>query len=154
MPDSDFHVDLRDIRFALYVGTPMSQLLELERYSVFDTEQLDLLVDECSRFTKEVISPIDGPGDRIGCRYSAGKVTMPEGFANAYRAICENGWLAVEADEDRGGMGLPYTVAMAVGEMTIGGCCSLSLVGGLTNAAAHLLEAYASEELKALYLQR
>ena len=152
MPDRDFNVDLRDIRFALFETLPFDELLKLPRFSSVDKESVTLLLDEALKFFRDRVAPLDGPGDKRGCTFEAGKVTVPEGFGAAYHETCDNGWLAIGADEELGGMALPYVVELAAGEMQVGACCSLSLALGLTTAAASLLNEYASEELKATFL--
>ncbi len=154
MPDQDFNIDLRDMRFALFETIPFEELLKVPRFEDFDRESLDLMLVEAFKFHREQVAPIDGPGDRTGLRFNDGKVTMPEGFAKAYHAICENQYLAVGQDEELGGMGLPYVVEIATGEMQVGSCCSLSLALGLTNAAASCLSAFASEHIKKTYLPK
>ncbi|MBW2735228.1 MAG: acyl-CoA dehydrogenase [Deltaproteobacteria bacterium] len=154
MPDREFNLDLRDIRFALFEGVDFAQLGTCERFSESDQESIELLLNEAAKFHRDVIAPIDGPGDKEGCRFEDGKVFTPKGFGDAYRAICENGWLGISAGEELGGMGLPTVVEMAVGEMQVGACCSLSLSVGLTNGAAGMLAEFATEEIKKAYLPK
>lgn len=154
MPDHDFNVDLRDIRFALFDCLPFDDLLGIPRFADFDQEMLSMMLDEAYKFHKEQVAPLDAVGDKIGCKFEDGLVKMPEGFRKAYRAICENHYLAVAQDEELGGMGLPYVVEIATGEMQVGSCCSLSLALGLTNASASLLNEFGSDELKRVYLPK
>ena len=154
MPDHDFFVDLRDIRFALYEQLPFQRLTELEAFEELDRESTDLLLDECFKLNRDVLAPLNGPGDRAGCTFVDGKVSVPEGFSEAYETFCENGWLGVSSPEEIGGMGLPNVVGVATGEMYIGACCSLALSIGLTRAAASLLAEHGNEEIKETYLPR
>ncbi len=152
MPDHDFNIDLRDIRFALYEHLPFERLVELEAFDELDRESTDLLLDECLKINRELLAPLNAPGDKIGCTFDEGKVTVPGGFKEAYDAFCENGWLGVSSPEEIGGMGLPNVVGVATGEMYIGACCSLALTIGLTRAAASLLAEHGSDEMKEAYL--
>ena len=154
MPDNDFNIDLRDIRFALYEVMPFDKLLALPPYREHDRQSIDLVLDESFKFTREVLAPLNRPGDVQGCRYDDGKVILPDGHAQAYHAYCENGWLGVSSPAELGGMGLPNAVGVATGEMSIGANCSLGLSAGLTRAATSLLHEHASEELKEAYLSK
>jgi alkylation response protein AidB-like acyl-CoA dehydrogenase len=154
MPDNDFTVDLRDIRFVLFEQLPFHHLTALERFAQLDRDQVELLLDECYKFHRSVIAPLNRPGDREGCHYQDGKVTVPAGFVAGYRSYCENGWLGVVSAEEYGGLGLPKVVGLATGEMNIGACCSLALSIGLTRAAGSLLEEHGTEEMKRVYLPK
>jgi len=154
MPESEYHVDLRDIRFTLFEHLPYGRIQALPPFAEADRESVEMVLDECYRFNREVIAPLNRPGDRQGCTYEAGRVHVPEGFREAYEAFCENGWLGVSTPEALGGMGLPNVVGVATGEMYVGACCSLSLSIGLTRAAASLLAEHGSGELRRIYLER
>jgi alkylation response protein AidB-like acyl-CoA dehydrogenase len=154
MPDNDFTVDVRDIRFVLFEHLPFHWLAALPKYSQLDREQTSMLIDESYKFHRELIAPINKPGDREGCTFKDGKVTVPKGYHAAYKAFCENGWIGVSSPEEHGGMGLPSVVGLATAEMNIGACCSLALSIGLTRAAGALLADCGTDEMKRDYLPK
>ena len=152
MPDHEFNIDLRDIRFTLYEHLNFERLAMLEAFDELDRESTDLLLDECFKINRELLAPLNAPGDKAGCTFEDGKVTVPEGFSEAYEAYCDNGWLGVSSPEEIGGMGLPNVVGIATGEMYVGACCSLALSIGLTRAAASMLAEHGTEQMKETYL--
>jgi alkylation response protein AidB-like acyl-CoA dehydrogenase len=154
MPASDYQIDLRDIRFNLFEHLPFDKLHALPAFAEADRDSIELLLEECYKFNREVIAPLNKSGDRQGCSCADGKVTLPDGFAAAGRAFAENGWLTVATGSEHGGMGLPIVVGVATGEMNVGACCSLSISTGLTRAAARLIADHAAEELRALYVPK
>ena len=154
MPDHDFNIDLRDIRFALYEHLPFNRLSALEAFDELDRESTDLLLDECLKINRDQLAPLNAPGDRAGCTFVDGVVKVPDGFKEAYEAFCENGWLGVSSPEEIGGMGLPNVVGVATGELYIGACCSLALSIGLTRATASMLAEHGDEQMKEIYLPR
>ena len=154
MPDNDFTVDVRDLRFVLFEHLPFHWLTRLPKYAQLDKDQVSQLIDESYKFHRGVIAPINKPGDREGCTFKDGKVSVPKGYFAAYKAFCENGWLGVSSPEEVGGMGLPSVVGLATAEMNIGACCSLALSIGLTRAAASLLTDCGTEEMKQVYLPK
>ena len=79
---------------------------------------------------------------------------MPDGYADAYKALTEGGWTALSCDPKYGGQGLPETVKFAVEEMVISANMSLSLIPGLTHGAYRALNGFASDELKDRYLPK
>ncbi len=154
MPDHDFNIDLRDIRFVLYEHMPFARLASLDAFDELDRESADLLLDECIKINSDQCAPLNAPGDRAGCTFADGVVKVPDGFQKAYEALCDNGWLGVSSPEEIGGMGLPNMLGIATGEVNIGACCSLALFSGLTSSAASLLAEHGDEQMKEAYLPR
>jgi alkylation response protein AidB-like acyl-CoA dehydrogenase len=154
MPDKDFNPDLRDIRFVLFEQLPFAKLQALPEYAQLDREQVQMLIDECAKFSGEVIAPLNRPGDREGCHFDHGQVTLPQGYKEAYQAFRENGWIGVTLPEAIGGMGLPRTVGVITAELDIGACCAFALSVGLTHAATALLAEYGTDEMKRVYVPK
>lgn len=154
MPDHDYNVDLRDIRFALFEALPFEELLKIKRFEDFDKESIELLLDEAFKFHREKVAPLDAVGDKQGCAFKDGKVTTPDGFKEIYNEVCENQYIGVSQDEDVGGMQLPYLIETAAGETQVGACCSLALALGLTNAAAAALNALGNDYIKKTFVPK
>ncbi|HEY3356492.1 MAG TPA: acyl-CoA dehydrogenase, partial [Polyangia bacterium] len=131
-----------------------AKLQGLPPHAQLDREQVLMLLDECAKFSRAVIAPLNRSGDREGCHFEAGKVTVPKGFKAAYKAFCENGWISVSVPESLGGMGLPRTIAVATAELDIAANCSFSLSVGLSHAATSLLLEYGTDEMKRVYLPK
>ncbi len=53
------------------------------------------------------VAPLAEIGDKQGARMVDGKVVVPDGWDNLYRAWAEGGWNSLTASEDFGGQGLP-----------------------------------------------
>ena len=100
------------------------------------------------------MAPLQRAGDLHPARLENGVVRTSPGFAEAFRAIAEGGWVAVSATAEHGGMGLPQTLNMAINDMMSGACLALQLNPLLTQGQIEALEHHASEELKALYLPK
>ena len=56
----------------------------------------------------------------------------PKGFANAYKAMAEGGWTAMEAEEAYGGQHMPMAISAAVNEMWQSASLSFALCHLLT----------------------
>ncbi len=54
-------------------------------------------------FAQGEIAPLDEPGDIQGCKLDGGRVSMPDGFVEAYKSYCEQGWPGLTAPEEFGG---------------------------------------------------
>lgn len=144
--------DTRDTQFLLFEHQKVQRLFELERYSDFDVNDIEMMLTEAKRFSQNVLAPANRPGDKQGCTWDDGNVTAPDAFHVPYRQMYENGWMKMAADVQYGGMGLPLPVGATLGEMFVGANCSLVMLAGLTRAASELLMEYGSDEMKELYL--
>ena len=83
-----FQVDLEDIRFVLYDQLDIDQALSaIPKYQSFGKDLYDSMIDEGHRVARDVLHPINGPGDRQGCRLNkdTGDVTTPDGFKEAWK---------------------------------------------------------------------
>ncbi|HHO54049.1 MAG TPA: acyl-CoA dehydrogenase [Deltaproteobacteria bacterium] len=142
-----YDVDLEDIRFVLFDQLKVhEELAPIEQYAEFDRETYEATLDEAARIAREVLAPINAPGDREGCRLDAdGNVHTPEGYGEAWRIMAEGGWIGVGSDPELGGIGMPGVITMAVVEMFIGACMAFEMYPGLTAAAARVVAAHGPE---------
>jgi alkylation response protein AidB-like acyl-CoA dehydrogenase len=142
-----FTPDLQDMFFAAFdVLQADKRLAELSRFAELDRDTYQATLEEAARIATEVLSPINSPGDRQGCRLDAeGNVQTPDGYAQAWATFAEGGWVGVNADPEVGGVGLPNTIAMVCTEMFSAACTAFSMYPGLTAGAARLVHQFAPE---------
>jgi alkylation response protein AidB-like acyl-CoA dehydrogenase len=100
--------------------------------------------------------PTDRVGDREGARFdpATGGVTLPEGFAKAYRLYVEGGWGALAFPEAHGGGGMPRLVGTALQEVLTSANMALSLNPILTQSAIELLGRWGTPAQQERYLPR
>jgi alkylation response protein AidB-like acyl-CoA dehydrogenase len=151
---ADFVADIRDLKFVLFEQMDLDRLLSSEKYNNFTREDLEMILEEAYKFAREVLAPINAPLDRQGCTFKDGKVTVPEILREPRRMFAENGWLALSMSPDFGGQGAPDCVSIAVNDLFFGACVSLCLGALLASGAAHLIEAFGTDELKQLYVEK
>jgi 3-(methylthio)propanoyl-CoA dehydrogenase len=151
---SEYFAPLRDMRFVLeLVG--LEAVSALPGYEEASADVVDAVLDEAARFTTEVLSPLNAVGDRVGARLGDdGRVTMPDGFAAAYRQYADNGWNGMGCDPAHGGAGMPHLVVAMIQEMVMGANMAFSLCPLLTAGAIEALSLCGSDELKRIYLSR
>ncbi len=153
MADHRFLYDLDDTRFVLFEHLRVQNLFELPAFSSFEASDVELLLNEGLRFAREVLAPANLPGDREGCRYEDGTVRVPQAFHEAYQKQGEAGWLAMTSDPEYGGQGLPFAVGATLGEMFVGANCSLSMLAGLSRAAASLIIEHGTDAMRQKYVR-
>nr|MCU0924343.1 acyl-CoA dehydrogenase family protein [Burkholderiaceae bacterium] len=112
------------------------------------------VLQQAGRFTREVLLPLNAPGDRQGCRLEGGRVCTPDGFPAAWRAYVDAGWPALSCDPDWGGQGLPRLLDVALGEMVNATNHAWNMYAGILHGAYETVKAHGSDDLKARYLSR
>ncbi|SCY08490.1 acyl-CoA dehydrogenase family protein [Paracoccus tibetensis] len=113
-----------------------------------DDDTLTAILDEAARLAAAVIWPQDAQGDRIGARLADGRVTLPPGSRDAFAALADGGWLALELPEALGGAGLPLAVFAAVNPAFERASPALMMAAGSTRAAARLLAEHGDLETR------
>ena len=105
-------------------------------------------------FAASVLAPLQEAGDREGARLVDGEVRLPAGFAEAYRAFVDAGWVTAEAPISAGGDGLPGSVRAGLGEIWNASNAAFALCWLLTAGQIHALDAAASDALRETYLTK
>jgi alkylation response protein AidB-like acyl-CoA dehydrogenase len=116
---------------------------------------LDLVLavlENAGRFSREVLVPMNLPGDAQGCRQDAEGVHTPAGYREAYAAFCRDGWPSLAGDPAYGGQGLPASLALFVREMVASGSMAFGMYGGLSQGAYRAISTHGSDELKQRFL--
>jgi alkylation response protein AidB-like acyl-CoA dehydrogenase len=144
-----------DIRFLLeqVLGAP-AQLHALERFAEADTDLMAQVLEEAGKFAREVVAPLQAVGDAPGCRFEAGRVTTPPGFADAYRAFWEAGWPSLACAPEDGGQGLPWVLEGVLYEMLSAANHGWTMAPGLLHGAYECLKHHGSDALKERYLSK
>lgn len=119
-----------------------------------DTDLAVAVLTEAGKLCSDVLSPLNMPGDRQGCRLEDGVVRTPDGFAEAYRSFIEAGWPSLSGDQEFGGQGLPATIEALFNEMVSSANLSFGLFSGLTRGAVEAISHHADTATKVRYLPR
>jgi 3-(methylthio)propanoyl-CoA dehydrogenase len=147
-----YQAPLKDMRFVLNELAGLSEVAKLPGYQDATPDTVHAILEEASKFSSEVLDPINFSGDQEGSVWQDGAVTTPKGFKQAYKQYVSGGWGALPFAPEHGGQGLPKLVATAVEEMLTSSNMSFSLCPLLTQGAIHALELCGSDELKKAYL--
>lgn len=131
-----------------------AQLQALPAFGEVDPDLMQQVLGEAGKFVEEVIAPLNREGDEIGAKWNAGVVTTPPGFRDAYQAFWQSGWPALSASPDDGGQGLPSVLEAMLYEMLSAANHGWTMAPGLLHGAYECIKHHASDELKALYLEK
>jgi 3-(methylsulfanyl)propanoyl-CoA dehydrogenase len=153
MPEYRAPVD--DIRFVLNELAGLPQLVaSVPTFQSATTDVVDSILVEAARLAGEVISPLNRSGDLKGVELKDGRVRVPEGFAEAYRAIASGGWVGLRGDPEHGGQGLPHAVSAPTSEMWAAANPAFATCPELSSGAVEALEMHATPQLRELYMPR
>ena len=150
-----YKAPLRDMQFV------MRDLLNIEKHyqslpdcDEVNQELIDAILDEASKFSEEVVAPLNAVGDEVGCQLvDDGEVRTPPGFREAYQQYVEGGWPSLEQPAQYGGQGLPMSLGTTIREMNGTANWSWAMYPGLSHGAVDTIEAHGSEEQKAIFLE-
>lgn len=151
---ANFKVNLKDILFILNDQLNYGSLCALPRYKGLNAKALDLAVNEAAVFAKKVVDPLQEIGKAKSVTLKDGQVSCADEFKDAYRRYAENGWIAAARDPEYGGQGFPHMMRIVVNDLMYGACQSFNMAPSLTHGAAHLIETFASDDLKKKFVPR
>ncbi len=149
-----YRAPVADIAFTLEEVVGLGAAREAGHFADLSADLVAAILEEAGKFASEEIAPLNHPGDKQGARLADGKVTLPAGFAETYRAWAEAGWNGLAGPEEFGGQGLPVMLQVATHEMWNAASMAFSLGPLLTIGAVEALHKHASDELKERYLEK
>jgi acyl-CoA dehydrogenase len=151
---AEYTAPLRDMKFAIKELVGLESVSALPGCEEITPDVVDAVLEEAGKFAAGVLSPLNSPGDRSGCKLEDGVVTTPPGFKDAYRQFCVAGWPALSCNLEFGGQGLPFLLAHRVSEIWNGANMSFCLGPMLTSGAVHAVERHGDDDLKRRYLPK
>ena len=150
-----YKAPLRDMQFV------MQDLLNIEKHyqSLPDCEEvnlelIDAILGEASKFSEEVVAPLNAVGDQAGCRMlDNGEVETPPGFKEAYQQYIDAGWPSLDQPARYGGQDLPMSIGTPIREMNGTASWSWAMYPGLSHGAMETIDEHGSEEQKAIFME-
>jgi len=127
---------------------------EIPGYDGIDRDFTAAVLEEAGRLATGVLAPLNATGDREGCRHEGDAVRTPAGFREAFAAMREGGWTALDAEAEHGGQGLPQILYTAVNEIFVSANMAFNMYQGLTHGAASAIRTHGTPGQKALFLPR
>jgi len=151
---AQYIADRRDVDFVLHEQMQVEDLSRYERFADFNKKTVDMIVSEARNLAIKALLPTQEIGDREGCKFDNGKVTVPEPFHRAYELLREGEWVSMTEDPEWGGQGMPTTVALAANDYLLGANYAFMIYLGLTHGAGKLIESFGTDEQKRRFLKK
>ncbi|MGD8859514.1 MAG: acyl-CoA dehydrogenase [Myxococcales bacterium] len=156
MADSNPLLSDRFASFLLYEVCDAEALCRLPQFADHSRETFDLYVQAAARFAREELLPSYKPMDEEGPHYDAdsGRVRTHPRMVELYPRMVELGVLSATRPYAVDGQQMPATVATLAAAYLMAGNLSAFGYCMLTTGAAHLIEAFGSDELKETFMRR
>ena len=151
---NNYRAPIKDMRFVMDELAGFKELSQIPGFEEATPDLADAILDEAAKFSGEVLAPLNRTGDKEGCKLTASGVTTASGWKEAYAQYREAGWNGITSPAEFGGQGLPDTLGIVVKEMLCSANMAFSLGPLLTTGAVEALLTCASDELKAIYLEK
>jgi butyryl-CoA dehydrogenase len=149
-----YNAPLREMLFLVDEWIGLEGIRALRGHEELDRDMVEAILDEAQKFCVNELLPINREGDEIGAVLNDGVVVTPPGFKEAYDRFVEGGWTGLDAEPEHGGQGLPKLLQYLVEEMLAACNLSFKLYPELTRGAYHLINEFASDDIRERYLPK
>ncbi|MBX7195130.1 MAG: acyl-CoA dehydrogenase [Sandaracinaceae bacterium] len=146
---------LRDrfVDFLLHDVLDVVALTKLPAFSDHGRDTFDLYLGACRRLARERLSPTYRAMDEAPPRLEQGRVIVHPEVKRLFRELVDVGVITATRPTSVGGQQMPLTVAALAHAYLMAGNLSAYGYAGLTTGAAHLVEAFGSDALKATFMR-
>ncbi len=149
-----YNAPVKDMMFDLEHLAGLGTIAQLPGFEDATPDTAQAVLEECARFNRDVIAPLNQEGDRNPGEWHDGAVTTAPGFREAFRQFAEAGWQGLQHPAEFGGQGLPKTIAAACGEMLNSASLSFALCPLLSDGAIEALLTAGSADQKQRYVPK
>lgn len=149
-----YKAPVKDIVFGYEVIDSYNVLNKISQFSDFSEDIVIPTMEECAKFSEEVLAPINAIGDQQGASIENGNVTMPEEFVDAYKKFIEAGWASISLPEEIGGGGMPITLSGGTLEILSTANLAFGLAPGLSAGAISAINFHGNQEQKDKFLPK
>ena len=143
----------RELRFVTEQLWPLSGLLSYPRFAGHSLETFETVLDLSRKLAQEKFAPHNRASDANEPHVHEGRVRIIAEVKLALDAYADAGFTALLADEDEGGLQLPYTLALLSDAMFLAANVSTTGYALLARGVANLLATYGSADQQRLYRQ-
>ncbi|HUL97337.1 MAG TPA: acyl-CoA dehydrogenase [Usitatibacter sp.] len=149
---AEYVAPIKDMQFVLKDVVGLDQVNTLPGWEDVTADVVDAILEEAGKLASEVLSPLNGTGDRTGAKWNDGAVTTPPGFRDAYLQYCAAGWNNILGPTDFGGQGLPHLIATPVEEMWGAANLAFKLCPMLTQGAIEAIHHVGPDAVRGKFL--
>ena len=147
-----YRAPVKDMLFVMQELAGIEAVAALPGYEDAGLETAAAVLEECARFSEEVVAPLNWEGDRVPSSFHDGEVKTTPGFKEAFSQFAAGGWQGLQHPAEFGGQALPKLIHAACNEMVQSANMSFALCPLLTDGAIEALLTAGSPEQQATYI--
>jgi alkylation response protein AidB-like acyl-CoA dehydrogenase len=144
----------RNVDFLLYEVLEVERLTELAAFREHGRDTFDIFLANARRMARQILLPAYRQMDAQAPQLRDGRVHVHPLMKEIYPQLLSLGLVNATRPPSVGGQQMPLTVAALASAYLMAGNGSAYGYVGLTSAAAHLMEAFGSDWLKAEFMMR
>jgi len=149
-----YRAPVKDMLFVMKELAGIDAVARLPGHEDAGLDTASAVLEECARFTGDVLAPLNVEGDKAPSSFKDGRVTTTPGFKEAFRQFAAGGWQGLQHPAEFGGQGLPKLIHAACGEMVNSANMSFALCPLLTDGAIEALLTAGTDEQKAAFIPK
>jgi alkylation response protein AidB-like acyl-CoA dehydrogenase len=149
-----YRAPVKDMLFVMKELAGIDAVAQLPGHEDAGYDTAAAVLEECARFTGDVVAPLNWEGDKDPSSFHQGRVRTTPGFKEAFRQFAEGGWQGLQHPAEFGGQGLPKLIHSACSEMVNSANMSFALCPLLTDGAIEALLTAGSDAQKAAYIPK
>ena len=140
------YVNTDQIKFLLHEVHDVEEVLRIPRYTDYDAEAVNILIDSAEDFADSELHPYFQEVDQFGVKYDNGKLTAHPRVGELMKKSGENGFICSSFDYEKGGTQVPHIAHAALGFIMSAADNTILAYTGLTSGAAGLISSFGTQE--------
>jgi alkylation response protein AidB-like acyl-CoA dehydrogenase len=149
-----YRAPVKDMLFVMKELAGIDAVAQLPGHEEAGYDTAAAVLEECARFTGDVLAPLNVEGDRNPSTLRDGKVSTTPGFKEAFKQFAAGGWQGLSHPAEFGGQGLPKLIHSGCAEMVQSANMSFALCPLLTDGAIEALLTAGTQEQKAAHIPK
>lgn len=143
-----------NLHFLLHEVFDIAELCQKELFKEHTPESLDMILDAAASLSQDHLRPILVEMDSKPPYLENGRIRVHPKMRELMQIFGNDGWISMSAPHQFGGQQVPFTITQAVGFIMGAANYSTMVFPFLTTGAAHLIESFATQQLKETYIPK
>ena len=149
------YTNIRDFSFILQEWLPCEEIFSYKEFAgYYAKEDIESVLVPILKMSKKIIEPANEDSEKNPVRYEKGKVITPPLTGPIYKKLQQEGWGTSNIDDSQGAMVLPSILLSMCTEMFSAAYPALMPFLEITTDAAQVIQSFASDELKRMFLPK
>ncbi len=147
------YLNTRDLEFIIQEWLPSEKVFDYDQFKdYYSKDDIKAFLAPILKMAKEVVEPTNEDGDSNPVKLVDGKVILPKSFGPLFHQLQSEGWGTSNIDKSEDAMIMPHVLSGAVNELLCAANPVLYPYILLTSGAADLIQSFADDDLKEVFL--